>query len=375
MHHQLSALPIETRLLCLAARMQRDAQAQEHMLALLGEFHDWEALWQLAHLHEVSSLVAYTLRPLAAQFGIPAAWQTRAQRRVLATLLRNTSLRDELGRVITALRQANIGVIPIKGVVLAETIYGELSVRPAADMDILVRPQDLPAARTVLYDLGYGHREELLFAERHHPYHDPQYFRRVDGNDLCLELHWALWADRYFHLDSAVLWERAVSGTLGGVPTSLLSPEDTLLHLAIHRSRSALRLRFLCDVAELLRVHGATLDWDYLLHQARVAGARTALFYALSLPSQLLDAPLPPDLLPKLKVNPLKQRVLENTCGITALFRPAQAGDVRQQPHLIYRIFEQDGAFQIAQALSYSLMRTGWKYVHLAKKRVRAKSV
>src|SRR5262249_13352558 len=125
--------------------------------------------------------------------------------------------------------------------------------------------------------------------------------------------------------------------------------------------------RFLCDIAELLRRHGATVDWEYLLGQTSAAGARTALYYALALPAQLLDTQLPPEILPRLGVGPLKRRLLENTCGASALFRPA-ADDLRQQPHLIYRILEQDGAGQIAQALGYSLFRTGWKHFHNARR-------
>lgn len=364
---------IEQHILCLAARTQRDAGDAERLLALLHGPVDWERLWQLGHLHEVLPLLADSLRPLAGQAAIPAAWLARAQRRLYATLLRNTTLRDELARVVVALRAAGVELIPVKGVVLAETIYGNLALRPAADLDVLVQPHDLPAARAALRAQGYVHRAEPVFAELHHPYHDPQYFRQVDGGDLCLELHWALWAERYFHLDTGALWQRAVGGRLGDAETRLLSPEDTLLHLAIHRSRSALRLRFLCDIAELLRRHSAALDWVYILGQARVAGARTALYYALELPAELLGAPLPPQILPRLGVGRLKRRLLEKTCGASALFRPSAAGDLRQQPHLIYRILEQDGAGQIAQALGYSMFRSGWKYLHIARQKVKGK--
>ena len=155
-----------------------------------------------------------------------------------------------------------------------------------------------------------------------------------------------------------------MAGRLRDCAVQLLSPEDTLLHLAIHRARAPLRLRFLCDIAELLRLHGAALDWEYIIPQAHGAGARTALYYALALPAELLDAPLPPGILPRLGVGRLKRRLLENTCGVSAVFRPAAPGDLRQQPHLIYRILEQDGAGQIVRSLGYSLFRNSWKYLH-----------
>jgi hypothetical protein len=235
---------------------------------------------------------------------------------------------------------------------------------PTADLDVLVRPQDLPAARAALRSLGFTHRQQQLFAESHHPYHDPQYFRQTNRSQVCLELHWALWAARFFQIGPEALWERAISTRLHGAQVRILSPEDTLLHLAIHRSRSALRLRFVCDVAELLRSHSSTLDWDALLARAHRAGARTTMFFTLTLAKDLLAAPLPVEILPRLGVSPIKRRLLEHTCGVTALFRPAAADDTSQQPSLLLRILEQDGIGHIVSALGYSAIRTGQKYLY-----------
>jgi hypothetical protein len=60
----------------------------------------------------------------------------------------------------------------------------------------------------------------------------------------------------------------------------------------------------------------------------------------------------------------MKRRLLEHTCGATALFRPAEPEDLSQQPHLILRIFEQDGAGHILQALGASLARTVRKNIY-----------
>lgn len=355
---------IEQRILCLAARTRLDGDAEGRLLELLRGPLDWERLWEQGHIHEVLPLVSVNLQRLQGQAPIPAPWMARARRRSLATMMRNAALADELVRVLGAFAVAGVEVMPVKGIVLAETLYGSLALRPASDLDILVRPGDLAAARAALYQLGFGHRAEPLFAELYHPYHDLQYFRATDSGEVCLELHWALWDDRAYHLATDTLWERSATAALHGAHVRVLSPEDTLLHLAIHRSRSALRLRFVCDVAELLRQHGATLDWEYVLRQARVGGARAALFFALALPGELLGAPLPDDVLARLGISRVKRRLLEHTCGVTALFRPVAPGDVSQQPSLKLRLLEQDGLGQIMRALGHSVIRTGWKHIH-----------
>jgi hypothetical protein len=354
----------EQRILCLAARTTLEPIVERQLVELLRGPVDWERLWAQGHLHEVLPLLTTTLRRLAVQAPIPAPWLERAQRRYYATMLRNSTLADELLRVLAAFQQSGVEALPVKGLVLAETLYGSLALRPLGDLDVLVRPADLPRARAALGELGYDQADEPGYENAYHPYHDPPYYRPVAGGSICLELHWGLWASHFFQLELDALWRRVVPAQIHGTTLSILSPEDTLLHLAIHRSRSALRLRFVCDVAELLRHHRATLDWEYLLSQTQAAGARTTMFYTLALAQELLDAPVPDGLLARLQVSRLKRRLLEQTCGATALFRPADPEDLSQQPHLILRVFEQDGAIHILQALGASLIRTARKNIY-----------
>lgn len=364
-------LTAEQQVLCLAARTQLAAAEEQQLLELLRGPLDWERLWAQGHLHEILPLLTTTLRRLQSRApSIPEAWMARAQRRLYATLMRNNALADEMTQLIGSLRDAGVEGLPIKGIVLAETLYGSLALRPAADIDVLVHPRDLTAARTALAARGYTQSAEPSFTDLEHPFHDPPYFLESRTGQICLELHWGLWSERFFHLGADALWERAVAVRIHNTPMRILSPEDTLLHLAIHRSRSPLRLRLVCDFAELLRRHGATLDWDAVLSRAGAAGARTAMFYSLALAQDLLGAPLPAGILPQLGVGRLKQRLLDHTCGAAALFRPAPDGDLAQQPHLTLRVLEQDGFGHIARTLGFSLMRTTRKHVFNMRRRV-----
>jgi Uncharacterised nucleotidyltransferase len=354
----------EQLILCLAARTRIVPEDEQQLLALVRGTLDWELLWSQGHLHEVLPLLATTMRRVAAQAAIPQPWLARAQRRLYATLIRNTTLADTLIEVLAAFQRAGIAGIPVKGVVLAETIYGGLGLRSLGDLDVLVQPADLPAARAVLKELQFVQEADPGFENMHHPFHDPPYYRQASGGDICLELHRGLWATQFFQLGTDALWTRSSITPLHGAEVRVLSPEDTLLHLAIHRSRSALRLRFVCDIAELLQRHAEALDWDYLLAQARVAGARTALFYALALAQELSAAPLPPGILPRLGIGALKRRLLEHTCGVSALFRPVAADDLSQQPSLMLRMFEQDGLGHIAWNIAANMARKSRKYIY-----------
>lgn len=352
----------EEEVLCLAARVTPDEAVQARLSALLDAGVDWDRLWRLGHLHEVLPLLVTTITALGGPAGMPERWSADAQRRRSATLLQNRSLLGELMTTLDAMAAAGVEVIPVKGLVLTEMLYGNLALRPAGDIDVLVRPEDLPAARDALRGLGYAQAARPAYEERHHPFHDAPYFRPGPFRDTALELHHGLAAPRQFRMDAASLWERSVSAELFGRPLRILGPEDTLLHLAVHRARAPLRLRWIVDIAELMRRANADLDIGFLLAQARAIGARTTLSMTLELSDRLLDAPVPPELAEGLAITRTKHWLLERTCGVTAMFAPSGTDDDRQQPHLTYRIFEEDGVLRIGRSLVDALARKGDKW-------------
>ncbi|MDQ3982881.1 MAG: nucleotidyltransferase family protein, partial [Actinomycetota bacterium] len=195
----------EQRVLCLAARTQLDGEEERRLVELLRSGIEWERLWTEAASHEVLPLVAASLRGSRDGIETPAGWAARAQRPLYATLVRNTALVEDLTAVSSALDAAGVDCLAVKGVVLAETVYGNLALRPAADIDILVHPADLPAARSVLGSLGFHRGAEPLSEEWTHSHHDPRYLRTSARGDVCLELHWALWPSSRFRADAG-LW-------------------------------------------------------------------------------------------------------------------------------------------------------------------------
>ena len=182
---------------------------------------------------------------------------------------------------------------------------------------------DLPVARHVLRGLGFAQRAAPGYKALVHQFHDPAWSRGAAPENVRVELHWALWADSARRLGTDGLWERSVAGTLLDRPIRTLSVEDTLLHLSIHRTRSALRLRWVVDVAELVGRYGRDLDWAAYLERARPAGARTTSWAVLSLARDLFDAPVPGHVLDALAVAWPKRALLERTCGRAAMFRAA----------------------------------------------------
>src|SRR5262249_14499740 len=108
-----------------------------------------------AEAHGVAPLVVRSLERLGAP-GVPedaagaldAAWRLNAARNMLAARV--------LGRVLELLGRSGIAVIPLKGLALAESLYGDASLRVSSDIDILVRRRDVPGAFRLFEEQGFA---------------------------------------------------------------------------------------------------------------------------------------------------------------------------------------------------------------------------
>ena len=292
-------------LLC-CARTHPDASVLQRARALLANPMDWDSLSRLASRHRVVPLLYLNVSRLE-WAGVPG--EVRSQLRLLqqTNAARCLQLAGELVRLVSGFERAGIATIPFKGVTLAARAYGDVALRDAGDLDLLVRRQDIVRAVALLQSVGLqpafptstprearylrnlsGSRREayLLSHCEHHLVSD-------DGR-LNVDLHWAI-ALREFSLplDSQGLWERATRQRVAGREVPALCDEDLLLALCVNGAKDCWeRLDRVCDVAELIRA-APQLDWERAIDLARRAGARRILSIGLSLARDLLDAALP----------------------------------------------------------------------------------
>jgi Uncharacterised nucleotidyltransferase len=121
-----------------------------------------------------------------------------------------------------------IGTIPYKGPSLASCAPGNLALRQFGDLDLLLRKQDIPAARGLLIARGY----RVAFALT--PTYEAVYLQSScelhfvhDRSGIFVELHSALSPrDFPFPLHWEELRGRLVSTSIGGREVRTLAPED-----------------------------------------------------------------------------------------------------------------------------------------------------
>jgi hypothetical protein len=213
--------------------------------------------------------------------------------------------------VLGALRDADILVIPLKGVHLAESVYGNIALRPMSDVDILVRESDLSGASDRLIELGYGpFWHSRMEAEIEMVMHLPPISK---SGTVPVEVHWSINSPRSpFKVDIAGLWQRARPATIAGVEVQILAPEDLLLHLCIHTSyshRFIQGLKALCDISETLRHYRDQMDWEQVQYRSNQWGANRCVYLTFYLTRELLGVTVPKQVLEALEPDGFDQAV------------------------------------------------------------------
>jgi hypothetical protein len=250
--------------------------------------------------------------------------------------LQNMRLTGELLKLLNVFEAQGVPTIPYKGPVLAASVYGNLGLREFVDIDVLVPEQDVFRAQELLLAEGYQPQYWLTPAQE-------AAFRRYNcehsfvhsNREGAVDLHWAI-AERHlsFPLDLEGLWGRLDRISLGGRDVSTLSPEDLLLVLCVQGFKDAWeRLKHICDVAEVIRVH-QDMNWGRVVEQADASGGRRTLFLGLALASDLLGTTLPEEIAQRVRTDPavstLARRVHER------LFRTS-GGSPRRFPEVMFR--------------------------------------
>ncbi len=290
----------EDRLVLLLAPGVLDPERARRARKLLDRPLAWPGILVQARAHGVTPGLHRALTDLGhpgvppeARAALQAAQRTRAAKNLLAA--------RQLAAVLDALGRAGIVAIPLKGVALAEALYGDPAARAVSDLDVLVPRRDVARAFEVLLGRGYQHGEDvavgpaeieaLLDSNMEYSFLPPE----PDGL-LRLELHWDVaWRWRGDGAALADLWGAARPGTYRGAPAFTMSPEWRVLYLCVHAARHRWgRLKWLVDVHELCR--RGDVDWGRVAERAAAFGWSEVVRLTLCACRDLLESPVPPAL-------------------------------------------------------------------------------
>jgi hypothetical protein len=236
----------------------------------------------------------------------PSANFALLKQRYETNLHRTLFLARELIRILDHFDALGIDLLPYKGLAVAEALYGDIALRHAGDIDLLIRSRDLPRIKAALEEVGYSPHLLLNEAEER-AYLASGYecaFDSALGRNL-LEVQWALQPRFYaVDFDMEAMFRRAIPVSVAGRKMKTPSPEDLFVILSLHAAKHVWgRLIWLCDIAQLLKL--PTLNWNWIAETAQSLGIVRILQVTLLLTNRLLETAIPAAAEKKLSADPV----------------------------------------------------------------------
>ncbi|MGI9077312.1 MAG: nucleotidyltransferase domain-containing protein [Gemmatimonadaceae bacterium] len=256
----------------------------------------WSRLAEEAQRHRLRGLTYRLLAdgPFADQ--MPFDVRDRLRSSYVDIASRNALLFRQVGQMVKELSSRGIPVMLLKGVHLARFVYAEPGLRSMADVDLMVRREHLAEADKIFVDLDFGPLprpdvEEFCTWSNH-----LAKLHKVGAP--VVELHWSIEKPMSpFRIDLDGLWARSQTVKLEGALVRILSPEDLLLHLALHGTYhhrlDHAALQGLVDVNAAIVKHANDIDWPELTERASTWGASGFVYTTFRLTAEILGTPFP----------------------------------------------------------------------------------
>ena len=205
---------------------------------------------------------------------------------------------DALGQVVEALRRAGVSPLILTGAALAETVYANISLRPMADIDLLIRKESIETVKDCLTSLGYSLQgnEDLTF------------YKNIRF-PVSLDIHYGIW----YMPEAALqhLWDASRPVSIAGISARTLPADEALIYTAAHAvvHHGAFAPTALEDINRICRFYQPTLDWDKIVKKVKEYNLNVPVWHILTKAKLAKDTPIPDDALNSLRPSSLGQRV------------------------------------------------------------------
>jgi hypothetical protein len=196
---------------------------------------------------------------------------------------------------LSALRDAGIDTMLLKGAQMVLCHYRNYGCRPMSDVDIAVRFEDIEAAIHALTAAGWTSvapikRDDLAF--RH-----AAPFRGPNGDEI--DLHWHIMFTNCSAQADALFWQNRQPVVFRDIPTSAPVPTLALLHTLAHGLHPNIEtpIRWIADALTLLRDPQAAIDWALFSRTAAMLGLSHRFLLSLTYLQECHDQEIDPTVL------------------------------------------------------------------------------
>jgi hypothetical protein len=312
----------EDKLLLYCSRLSMDEDIELNIKEILNESLDWNYIIKCSVKQGISPLLYWNLSKINDYKAVPHEIVKSLEKMYYNNLARNILLYDELSKILTAFKKADIDTIVLKGAFLAEKIYKNIGLRPMSDIDLLIKEKDLQKAKKELAELKYS-ATSIFPTKLHEQQHgilsgDLSFIHQ--NKKSVIDIHWDIQPFEYsYNVDINKFWNNAKPIKIADVEILTFASENILQHLCLHLHRHitlstafsyippAKPLRDYCDIAEVTRHYKDTINWNYLLQSSKDYKIEYPIFQGLTIAKKYFGAFVPENILSALE--PVKSRI------------------------------------------------------------------
>ena len=337
---------IEDELLILLAQTSIDQNGANRIEEILERGIEWNYFLKNAYYHGLYSLIYSNLQHYSI-LGLNAEELDQIKQTGRTIVLRSLEYVTELVSILRDLQNNDVPVIPIKGPVLTQLIYGDVGLRMSSDLDILVPPEKIPLAKQILVARGY---ELIKTTSDDNRWYRKQsgnhHYKFVKNNQFYLELHQALEPGWFYKSDetSKIFWDTSETIACFGITITFPKKEELFLFLCRHGSRHAWTLiKWSCDLAQFLKTY-PNFDWDYIIERAEKTNMELLLFSSLYLTNLLYGTVFPESVTKRIEEDSRIQKFV--SLPLKAMFLPPDFEVERYWLERLQSIRAQKGGFR-----------------------------
>lgn len=275
---------------------------------------DWKAVLHLTATHQIPYLLLQPLEMVGSPTVPDEVLNTLRQicKQIAFANLKNA---NELLRLLHLFEQEKLRVVPYKGALLAQTVYGNIGSRFSSDIDILIKRSDFAKIEQILLNEGYEPQMKISAAEKEHvlKYECEYNFNFYDNGKRVfhVEPHWML-INKIAHVSVSLedLEAHLTPVQLSGRTVLALDPEATLMTLCIHHGIKDAwwMLKLICDIGAIVKQYQDSMNWEKLLRLSQQFGIQNSVLLGLFLAYRLVGTVLPTAILEKIqKLNAIQK--------------------------------------------------------------------
>lgn len=277
-----------TSFLIQLSRLQTVLSSAELEILAAG-IDDWDQLLERANRHCITPMLHQHVGAGILTM-MPSRIAESIRRQAHTTAIRNLQLTRDLVGIVDILASDGIVALAYKGPMLAQLLYGDVSLRQFGDLDLLVDDDDVHRASALMQSNGFlPTRSGALAADTALPAEGQLMFVR-ESPPCPVELHWRIVQHQLsISMSFADLSVRSTSAEIGGHTIRTIGIDDLVVVLAVHHAKHRWeRLQWIAEFAEIIdRRESLQLDLSWVLARASELGVERMVLLGLRLTSDL----------------------------------------------------------------------------------------